>query len=155
MKILFAASELKPFVSSGTMSASVSKMLRSVSKKCEVEAVVPFFSSINRKKYDIKPAGISFEVEVGENARKQKFLKRSTRKAARKSFLSQIRISKGTAFTATRPETIPTIRSVSYSFHAQFSNMRKFRSPTSFTATTGTPRLFRFICVKSTEKKNL
>ena len=66
MKILFAASELKPFVSSGTMAASVSKMLRSVSKKCETECIIPFFSTINRKKFDITATGLSFNVQVGE-----------------------------------------------------------------------------------------
>ncbi len=70
MKILFAASELKPFVSSGTMSASVLKMIKSVSKKCEVEAILPFFSTINRKKFDITPTAVSFEVEVGEKREK-------------------------------------------------------------------------------------
>ena len=70
MKILFAASELKPFVSSGTMAASVSRMLKSVSKKCGVECVLPCFSAINRKKFDITPTGISFDVQVGEKYEK-------------------------------------------------------------------------------------
>ena len=70
MKILFAASELKPFVSSGTMAASVSKMLKSVSKKCGVECILPCFSAINRKKFDITPTGISFDVQVGEKSEK-------------------------------------------------------------------------------------
>ncbi len=75
MKILSAASELKPFVSSGTMSLSVSKMLRSVSKKCEIEVIIPFFSTINRKKYDIIPTGISFDVQVGEKYEKAEIFK--------------------------------------------------------------------------------
>lgn len=70
MKILFAASELKPFVSSGNMAESVQKMLKSVSKKCETECVIPFFSAINRKKFDISPANISFDVKVGEKYEK-------------------------------------------------------------------------------------
>ena len=70
MKILFAASELKPFVSSGTMAASVSKMLKSVSKKCVVECIMPCFSSINRKKFDITSTGLSFDVQVGEKYEK-------------------------------------------------------------------------------------
>ena len=70
MKILFAASELKPFVSTGNMAASVLKMLKSVSKHCEAECIVPFFSTINRKKFDITPTGFSFEVKVGEKYEK-------------------------------------------------------------------------------------
>ena len=70
MKILFAASELKPFVSTGNMAASVLKMLKSVAKKCETECIVPFFSAINRKKFDITPTGVSFEVKVGEKYEK-------------------------------------------------------------------------------------
>ncbi len=70
MKILFAASELKPLVSTGNMAASVAKMLKSVSKKCEVECVLPFFSTINRKKFNIKPTKISFDVQVGEKYEK-------------------------------------------------------------------------------------
>ena len=70
MKILFAASELKPFVSSGNMAAAVSKMLKSVSKKCDVECIIPFFSTINSKKFDIKPTNISFDVQVGEKYEK-------------------------------------------------------------------------------------
>ena len=70
MKILFAASELKPFVSSGTMAVSVSKMLKSVSKKCVAECIMPFFSSINRNKFDITPTGLSFDVRVGEKCEK-------------------------------------------------------------------------------------
>ena len=70
MKILFAASELKPFVSSGTMAESVSKMLKSVSKKCVVECIMPCFSSINRKKFDITSTGLSFDVQVGEKYEK-------------------------------------------------------------------------------------
>jgi len=70
MKILFAASELKPMVSTGNMAASVAKMLRSVSKKCEVVCVIPLFSAINRKKFDVTPTGVSFEVQVGEKFEK-------------------------------------------------------------------------------------
>ncbi|MBP5591995.1 glycogen/starch synthase [bacterium] len=70
MKILFAASELKPMVSTGNMAASVAKMLRSVSKKCEVVCVLPLFSAINRKKFDVTPTGVSFEVQVGEKFEK-------------------------------------------------------------------------------------
>ena len=70
MKILSAASELKPFVSTGNMAASVLKMLKSVSKKCEVECIIPFFSTINRKKFDIKPTNVSFDVQVGEKYEK-------------------------------------------------------------------------------------
>lgn len=70
MKILFAASELKPFVSTGNMAAAVLKMLKSVSKKCETECIVPFFSAINRKKFDITPTGVSFDVKVGEKYEK-------------------------------------------------------------------------------------
>jgi len=70
MKILFAASELKPFVSSGIMAASVSKMLKSVSKKCEAECIVPLFSAVNRKKFGITPTGLSFDVQVGEKYEK-------------------------------------------------------------------------------------
>ncbi len=70
MKILFAASELKPFVSTGNMAAAVLKMLKSVSKKCETECIVPFFSAINRKKFDITPTRVSFDVKVGEKYEK-------------------------------------------------------------------------------------
>ncbi len=70
MKILFAASELKPFVSTGNMASAMLKMLKSVSKKCETECIIPFFSTINRKKFNIKPTNISFDVQVGEKSEK-------------------------------------------------------------------------------------
>ena len=70
MKILFAASELKPFVSTGNMASAMLKMLKSVSKKCETECIIPFFSTISRKKFDIKPTNISFYVQVGEKSEK-------------------------------------------------------------------------------------
>ena len=70
MKILFAASELKPFVSTGNMAAAVLKMLNSVSKKCVAECIIPFFSTINKEKFNIRPTKISFDVKVGEKYEK-------------------------------------------------------------------------------------
>ncbi len=66
MKVLIVASELMPYISSGILGKSVQNMVISPHEDVEVEAVLPFYSFIDEKLYDIKKTDTGFSVPVGE-----------------------------------------------------------------------------------------
>ncbi len=66
MKVLVAASELLPYVSSGVLGESVRNIVIAPHEGIEVEAVVPFYSMIDENLYNIKKTGMGFEVPVGD-----------------------------------------------------------------------------------------
>lgn len=66
MKIVIAASELEPFVSSGDLAKSVYNLARAASKNFDVECIVPLFSTIDKKKYKLKETGEIFQIPVGD-----------------------------------------------------------------------------------------
>jgi len=66
MKVLVAASELLPYVSSGILGESVRNMVVSPHNGIEVETVIPFYSLIDENQFDIKKTGMGFSVPVGD-----------------------------------------------------------------------------------------
>jgi starch synthase len=66
MKVLVAASELLPYVSSGVLGESVRNILIAPHEGVEVEAVIPFYSEIDENQYNIKKTGMGFEIPVGD-----------------------------------------------------------------------------------------
>lgn len=66
MKVLFAVSELSPYASSGVLADNARNFLMCVDKDIEMECVIPFYSTIDEKKYGITPTGKGFQVPVAD-----------------------------------------------------------------------------------------
>jgi len=66
MKILIAASELEPFISTGLMAGRIKNISKALSEDLDVEYVIPLYSSIDENQYNLKPTGKGFEIPVAE-----------------------------------------------------------------------------------------
>lgn len=66
MKVLFAVSELSPYASSGVLSENAKTFLSCVDSSIEMECIIPFYSTIDEKKYNITPTGKGFHVPVAD-----------------------------------------------------------------------------------------
>lgn len=66
MKVLVAASELKPFASSGVLAETLNCFISSISDYADIECVMPLYSTIDENIYDIKPTGKGFQVPVAD-----------------------------------------------------------------------------------------
>ena len=66
MKVLIAASELEPFVSTGKMAGRIKNISKAVCDGIDVEYVIPLYSAIDENLFNIKPTGKGFEVPVAD-----------------------------------------------------------------------------------------
>ncbi|HNW83072.1 MAG TPA: glycogen/starch synthase [bacterium] len=66
MKVLLAVSELSPYASSGVLSDNAKNFLSCIDGSIEMECVIPFYSTIDEKKYNITPTGKGFQVPVAD-----------------------------------------------------------------------------------------
>lgn len=66
MKVLIAASELEPFVSSGIMAGRVRNISKTVCDNLSVEYVIPLYSAVDENLYNIKPTGKGYEIPVAD-----------------------------------------------------------------------------------------
>ena len=66
MKVLIAASELEPFISTGKMAGRIKNISKAVSESLNVEYVIPLYSAIDENLFNIKPTGKGFEVPVAD-----------------------------------------------------------------------------------------
>ncbi len=65
LKVLFASSEVYPFAKSGGLADVAYALPKALSKKFEINVILPLYASIDIDKYYIKPVRPSFSVEMG------------------------------------------------------------------------------------------
>lgn len=66
MKVLFAVSELNPYASSGVLADNTKNFLLCIDSRIEIECVIPFYSTIDEKKFNITSTGKGFQVPVAD-----------------------------------------------------------------------------------------
>lgn len=66
MKILIAASELEPFISTGKMAGRIRNISKAVGKEVEIEYIIPLYTLVDENKFDIRRTGKGFEIPVAE-----------------------------------------------------------------------------------------
>lgn len=74
-KILFAISEAFPFAKTGGLGDVGFSLPRSLSKRDDVEVVLPLYRSIEKERYGIVRDGEAFEMEIGEIAYRVEFFR--------------------------------------------------------------------------------
>lgn len=66
MKVLVAFSELSPFASSGVLAQTAEVLLCGAANVADVECVMPLYSVIDEKIYNLKSTGKSFQIPVAD-----------------------------------------------------------------------------------------
>lgn len=66
MKVLIAASELEPFVSSGKMAGRIKNISKVACESLELEYIIPLYSAVDEKLFNLTPTGKGFEVPVAD-----------------------------------------------------------------------------------------
>lgn len=64
-RLLFAASEVYPFAKSGGLADVAHSLPRALNSTYDVDVILPLYQFIDRKVFDIKPVGRSFDVMMG------------------------------------------------------------------------------------------
>ncbi|QSZ41939.1 glycosyltransferase [Sulfurimonas aquatica] len=62
--VLFVSSEVYPFAKSGGLADIAHSLPRALSKDCNIEVIMPLYSFVNRKTYNIVPANESFNISM-------------------------------------------------------------------------------------------
>lgn len=65
-RVLFAASEIFPFAKTGGLADVAYSLPRAMRAYADIEAIMPLYASIDRKRYGIEPLGDPFWIGMGE-----------------------------------------------------------------------------------------
>lgn len=68
MKVLFAASEIYPYVKTGGLADVSQSLPTELSSQVEITSIVPLYEFIDREQYGIVPAGETFQVILGSKS---------------------------------------------------------------------------------------